>query len=129
MSPDSFLAVRLRSFRHAFAGLAWLWRTQPNTRIHALATAAVGGLMLWLPLSRLEIALLLWVIAAVWSAELLNTAIEALADRISPDRHPLIKVAKDSAAAAVLVLAIAAVLIGLLILAPPLWHAITTRPQ
>jgi diacylglycerol kinase len=58
---------------------------------------------------------------AVWMAEFMNTALEAVVDMVMPDLHPLAKVAKDIAAAAVLVGAIGAVLIGLLILGPPLW--------
>jgi diacylglycerol kinase len=60
----------------------------------------------------------------VWMAEFMNTALEALVDLASPDYHPLAKVAKDVAAAAVLVGALGAVLIGLLILGPPLWQKI-----
>jgi diacylglycerol kinase len=58
---------------------------------------------------------------AVWMAEFMNTALEAVVDMAMPGLHPLAKVAKDIAAAAVLVGAIGAVLIGLLILGPPLW--------
>jgi diacylglycerol kinase len=59
---------------------------------------------------------------AVWIAEFFNTAIEAVVDMTMPTPHPLAKAAKDVAAAAVLVAAVGSILIGLLILAPPLWQ-------
>ncbi len=58
---------------------------------------------------------------AVWMAEFFNTALEAVVDIASPEYHPLAKIAKDVAAAAVLVGAFCAVIIGLLIMGPPLW--------
>jgi diacylglycerol kinase len=60
-------------------------------------------------------------VGLVWVAEFVNTSVEAVVDLLSPDIHPLAKVAKDVAAAAVLIAALAAVVIGLLILGPPLW--------
>jgi diacylglycerol kinase len=60
-------------------------------------------------------------IAMVFTAEFINTAIEAVVDLASPVHHPLAKVGKDVGAGAVLIAAIAAVLVGLLILGPPLW--------
>ena len=112
---------RLDSFRHAFAGCYYLLRTQRNAWIHACATTVVTGLGLWLGLSRLEWAVIVLVIGLVWMAEFVNTALEAVVDLASPDLHPLAKVGKDVAAAAVLVGAATSVLVGLLILGPPLW--------
>lgn len=56
----------------------------------------------------------------VWTAEFMNTAIEAVIDLVSPQQNPLAKAGKDIAAAAVLITALASVLIGVLILGPPL---------
>jgi diacylglycerol kinase len=84
-------------------------------------STAVLLLGLWLHITRQEWAILILTIMAVWMAEFMNTALEAVVDMVMPDLHPLAKVAKDIAAAAVLVGAIGAVLIGLLILGPPLW--------
>jgi diacylglycerol kinase len=109
------------SFRHAFGGWWHVLRTQRNAWIHALFTAAVCGMGLWLRLSRLEWAILVLTISAVWVSECVNTALEAIVDLASPDLHPLAKVGKDAAAAAVLIGALASVVIGLLILGPPLW--------
>ena len=125
MSPQwkasNELYSRARSFRYAFAGWWYVLRTQHNAWIHALVSTAVLLLGLWLHITRQEWAILILTIMAVWMAEFMNTALEAVVDMVMPDLHPLAKVAKDIAAAAVLVGAIGAVLIGLLILGPPLW--------
>jgi diacylglycerol kinase len=112
---------RLASFRHAFAGWWYVLRSQRNAWIHAVASIAVFVLALWLELERVEWAILLLTVALVWVAEFVNTSVEAVVDLLSPDIHPLAKVAKDVAAAAVLIAALAAVVIGLLILGPPLF--------
>ena len=113
---------RLRSFGYAFEGWWYVLRTQHNAWIHGLATIAVFSLALWLQVGRLELAILLLTAMAIWMGEFFNTAVEAVVDLVSPEYHPLAKVAKDVAAAAVLVGAFGAVLIGLLILGPPLWE-------
>ncbi len=116
-----FLTSRARSFRHAFAGLGFALRTQPNTWIHALASLAVilGGI--WLRLGWNEWALLLLAMGLVWMAELLNSALETLANVVSPQPNTQIKTSKDLAAAAVLAAALFAAGVGLVVLGPPLW--------
>lgn len=108
------------SFRYAFEGWSYVFRTQRNAWIHALATIAVVILAFWLHVSRLEWAILILTISFVWTAEFANTALEAVVDLVSPENHPQAKIAKDVAAGAVLVTACAAVIVGLLILGPPL---------
>ncbi|KAA9333500.1 diacylglycerol kinase family protein [Hymenobacter busanensis] len=93
-------------------------------RFHAWATVAVVALGLWLPLSRHDWAVLALAIGAVWTAEMLNTALETLVNLVSPDYHPLAGRVKDIAAGAVLLMGIAAAAVGLLILGPPLWAAV-----
>jgi diacylglycerol kinase (ATP) len=115
---------RVLSFRFAFEGWSYVLRSQHNAWIHTVATIVVLILALWLRVSRLEWAILILTIAFVWSAEFANTALEAVIDLISPEKHPLAKIAKDVAAGAVLVSACAAVLIGLLLLGPPLWERV-----
>ena len=112
---------RLHSFRHAFAGWWHVLRTQRNLWIHAVISTAVVIVGLWVRLERRDWALIILTITAVWMAEFINTALEAVVDLASPEHHPLAKVGKDVGAAAVLIAALAAVLVGLLILAPPLW--------
>ena len=82
------------------------------------ATALVIGVGLWLGLSRYEWAIILLVIGIVWIAEFLNTALEAILDIASPERHPLARIAKDVGAAAVLSAAVIAIVVGLIILGP-----------
>jgi diacylglycerol kinase (ATP) len=113
-------AARARSFGHAFRGVVTLLASQHNAWIHAAATIAVVWLGLALGVGRLEWALLIFAIALVWTAEGLNTALEWLCDAAAPEYHPLVKKAKDVAAAAVLLAAIGSALIGLLVLGPHL---------
>ena len=114
------LQARWAAFGYAFAGLRHLWRTQPNTRIHALATAGVVILAWWLGISARGWAVLSLAIGLVWMAEAFNTALEAAVDLCSPQPHPLAKASKDVGAAAVLLAAFTAVAVGLAVLGPPL---------
>jgi diacylglycerol kinase (ATP) len=115
------LYSRIKSFHYAFHGWWYVIRTQRNAWIHAVISLIIFGLGFWLQIGRFEWAIILLTMMAVWMGEFVNTAIEAIVDMIMPDHHPLAKVAKDVAAAAVLVGAMGAVLIGLLILGPPLY--------
>ncbi|OXS62489.1 diacylglycerol kinase [Cohnella sp. CIP 111063] len=114
----------VRAFRSAWEGLTGALRHERHMRFHAAAAVAVVLLALWLDVSRQDWLWLLLAIAGVCSAELVNTAVERTVDRISTDVHPLAKTAKDSAAGAVLVMAIFAVVVGLIVLGPPLWRAL-----
>ncbi len=119
---QDFLRSRIASFGHAFRGWWYVLRTQKNAWIHAFISTAVIIAALWLKISAHDWATLVIVIAMVWSAEFFNTSIEAVVDLASPAHHPLAKVGKDVGAAAVLIAAGAAVIVGLLILGPPLWE-------
>ena len=113
-------AARARSFGYAFRGVVTLLATQHNAWIHAAASVAVVGLGVALGVNRLEWALIVLAIALVWTAEGFNTALEWLCDVAAPEYHPLVKKAKDVAAAAVLLAAIGSALIGLLVFGPRL---------
>ena len=117
-------AARLRSFVYAGRGIRKLVASQPNARIHAAATAAVVGLGLALGVSRLEWLALVGATMAVWTTEAINTAFEHLCDVASPGFHPLVEAAKDVAAGAVLICAIGAAIVGVVVLGPPLVHAL-----
>lgn len=95
-------------------------RSQRNAWLHAIISSIVLLLALWLHLSMQDWAVLLVTIALVWTAEFINTALEAVVDLASPQEHPLAKVGKDVGAAAVLIAALTSILVGLLILGPPL---------
>ena len=117
------LGIKLsRSFYFAFAGLSYLFRTQRNARIHAIAGLCACAVAAWLRLDPVRWAMLIFTIALVLVLEGLNTAIEAAIDLAMPKVHPLAKAAKDLAAGMVLIAALASVLVGLLILGPPLWR-------
>ncbi|MCA9921158.1 MAG: diacylglycerol kinase family protein [Anaerolineales bacterium] len=111
---------RIKSFQYAFAGWWYVLRTQHNAWIHAVISIAVFVLGFWLQIPLRDWAVIVLTMMAVWMAEFMNTAIEAVVDMTMPQYHPLAKAAKDVAAAAVLVGAVGAVLIGLLLLGPPL---------
>ena len=112
-------AARLR---FAIAGLAYAVSAERSIRTQLLAVVVVlGGLLYWRP-GPLWWALVLLVSAAVLAAELLNTAVERLADLLHPQQHPQIRVIKDCAAAAVLVLSIGALCVAAA-LAISLWGA------
>ncbi|MCS7061826.1 MAG: diacylglycerol kinase family protein [Anaerolineae bacterium] len=100
------------SFRFAFEGLAYAFRTQRNFRIHCFIALVVCGAGVGFGLTATQWAIVAAVIGLVFQAELVNTAIEAVTDRASPDLHPLAKVAKDCAAAGVFVSALIAVAVG-----------------
>lgn len=90
-------------------------RTEPNARVHALASVSVVAAGLVVGLSRGEWLAIVLTIAAVWSLEAVNTAIEAVCDVVSPERDPRIARAKDVAAGGVLIAAIAAVCVAVLV--------------
>ncbi len=112
------ISKRLQSFRHAFRGIATLFATQHNALLHLVATVAVVVMGLFLGLSLMEWAVIALAIAAVFSAEAFNTAIEILGDAVSTDHNPLIGKAKDVAAGAVLMTAVGASAVGLLVFVP-----------
>lgn len=116
-----FFVSRLYAFQYALHGWWYVIRTQRNAWIHALVTVIVLALAAWLRLGARDWAVLVLTIALVWTAEFINTALEAIVDLASPTHHPLAKVGKDVGAAAVLIAALASVVIGFLILGPPLW--------
>lgn len=112
----------LDSFRFAFSGLWHALRTQRNTRIHLSIAAAVVALGVWLNLPFTQWAILTLTVGFVLVGEMLNTMAETLVDLISPGYHPLAKIVKDVTAGAVLLTAIISVIVGLLVLGPPLWE-------
>jgi diacylglycerol kinase (ATP) len=115
---------RLRSFRHAAAGFWFVMRSQHNAWLHAAATVAAlilaGVINFRLHAFELaEWAALVIAIVMVWVAETFNTGLEVLAEAISQERHPILKIAKDIAAAAVLLAAIGAIIVGAILFVPP----------
>lgn len=126
INPDQYgLNVspnRVESLGYALAGWLYMLRYQKNTRIMSVASVIIFLVALWLQVDFTSLAILVLTVTAVWMAEFLNAAVEAVVNLASPGFHPMAKVAKDVAAAAVLLGAVASIIVGLLILGPPLLH-------
>ena len=116
----SFFRTRAEAFRYAFRGWWFVIRTQRNAWVHAVVSIVVVVVGLWLGLPFKDWAVITIAITMVWMAEFLNTALEAVVDLASPNQNQLARVGKDVGAAAVLIAAISAVVIGIFILGPPL---------
>lgn len=114
----SYWSKRKNAFKYAFNGVAMLFSNEAHAKIHLLAAICVITAGFLLNVNAVEWCLLILCIGGVFSAEAVNTAVEKLADRISTEQNPLIKIAKDVAAAAVLLFVIAAVAVGLIIFIP-----------
>ena len=108
----------VRSFGYAIEGLAYLVRTQRNFRFHLVAAAVAAGAGVSSRLSAVEWAILAVTIALVMLSEGVNTGIELAVSLASPEQRPEAKAAKDIAAAAVLLAAIASVAVGLALFGP-----------
>ena len=107
----------LKSASFALAGIRHGWATQSNFRTEVTLGALAVLVALWL---RAPLAPVLLACGLVLALELINTALEALVDLVSPEEHPLAKVAKDTAAGAVLLACVFAVLVGAATLGPAL---------
>ncbi len=125
-SGGSALSLRrwVRSAGFAWAGIVQTYRVQANFRIEVWAGVVAVGLALVL---RAPLAPILLACALVLSVELLNTALEAAVDLASPEWHPLARAAKDAAAGAVLAASLGALLVGLVVLGPPLLRLLLPR--
>lgn len=113
-------ASRARSFVHAFNGLRHALTQEHNFRVHLVATAVVIGAGIFLDIRTRDWVVLFLAIGLVLISELFNTAIEMIADFISPGFHPTIGKIKDIAAGAVLVATIIAVMVGIFVFLPRL---------
>lgn len=124
MKPDksqkkSFsIRKRAGSFTHAIRGIVAALRTEHNLRIHFVAAIVITAAGIYFKISRGEWMALALAIGFVITTELINSAIELLADFISPGHHKDIGKIKDIASGAVLIAAITAVVIGILIFLP-----------
>ena len=108
----------VKSFGYAIDGLKYAFKYEQNLTVHIVATILVIVFGILFNISSFEWLLIFLCIGLVIATELLNTSIEATIDLISPNKHPLAKVAKDTAAAAVLVFAITAIIVGFIIFIP-----------
>ncbi|PJF44426.1 MAG: diacylglycerol kinase [Phototrophicales bacterium] len=111
---------RTASYRYALAGLLHMLRYSKNVRIQAVATVLVMLLCIAVQLPLRDVAIIVLVTGLVWFAEFVNAAIEALINLVSPTYHDMAKVSKDIAAGAVLLCVIVSIIVGLLVIGPPL---------
>ncbi len=118
------IPARLRSFKYAFRGLWWLFREEHNSWIHLAFIAVLIPAGIVLHLSPVEWTIIILCMGIVLSMELVNSAIERIADKISRERDSEIGKIKDIAAAAVLISAIASAIAGLIILVPKFFQLI-----
>ena len=126
IDPDEYShkvsTSRAASLSYALGGWLYMLRRQKNTRIQGVVSVLVLATALLLRVSPVELAVLILTISVVWMAEFLNAAVEAAINLNTSEFHPMAKVAKDTATAAVLLGAVAAAVVGLLVLGPPLVH-------
>jgi diacylglycerol kinase len=116
----------LHSLRYAFAGIAYVLRTQRNARVHAVVAGAVIAAGIACRLSATEWAVIALTIGVVFSAEMTNTVAELAVDLLTQRYQPMAKVAKDAGAGAVLLAALAAIGVGIAIFGPRLWRLLST---
>ena len=108
----------INSFKYAIEVFVSSFKTERNMKIHIMAMIIVIALGIFMKLNKIEWCIITIAIVMVISAELFNTAIENVVDMVSPQKNPQAKLVKDIAAAAVLVLAIGAAVIGIIIFGP-----------
>ncbi len=118
---ERFFYSRLISFRVAAQGAVYTLRTQTNAWIELAALAVVIVIGVWLRITPVEWAILSLVIGLVLALEAVNTAIEAVVDLVSPDYHPLARIAKDAAAGALIFAVASSLGVAAAIFGPRLW--------
>ncbi len=114
----SFIRRRLRSFRFAWEGIIELFCHEDNAKIHFFAALTVIIVGFLFHITPVEWCLISMCIGGVFMAEGFNTAVETLADKVSPEFSPLVKKVKDVAAGAVLLFVISSVIVGLIVFIP-----------
>lgn len=125
MAQQFSIKKMLKSFGYAANGLRAAARSEQNFRIHLLLAGLAVLLGCGLGISAGEWGMVIACIAAVMGAEVMNTAIEKLCDVVSPQYHEKIKIVKDLAAAAVLIVSIGALITGAIIFVPRMIHQFT----
>lgn len=119
MKPRKFsISTLVKSFGYALNGLSILFREEYNARIQILAVIGVITAGYFFEISAIEWIAIIFAIGFVLAMEAINSAIEALADFVSPDKHEMIKKIKDLSAAGVLISALTALIIGLIVFLP-----------
>lgn len=116
----------LKILGHSFDGLVYFFKYERSSIVYLIAAAFSIGAGVILQMSLMEWIVIMFVLLSMLASELLNTAIEAICDLVSPEYNPLIKIAKDTGSAATGVLSILWVVVILVIYAPKVWEIIRT---
>lgn len=124
-----YIRGRLKSFLYAGRGLWIFISSEAPALLHLIVILVVMAAGWWFDISPIEWMILILTVAALLSAELLNSAIERLGNAITTDRHPMIGKAKDLAAGAVLILSIAALIVAAIIFIPKIKSQFTEQPE
>lgn len=111
----------LRGFQFAYSGLVYMFRTQLNAKVHLIAAALAVGLAFYFNIELWEWIAIVICIAIVLAAEAFNTAIEKMVDELSPGYNSAAGKVKDISAAAVLILASGAAIVGTIIFYPKIF--------
>ena len=114
----------LKSLSYAIQGISYLFRFERNAKIQSAIALMVIGLGFWLKISGNEWITILFGIGLVLAAEAFNTAIEHLCNLVEPNLNPKIKIIKDLSAGSVLIISIAASIIGIIIFLPKLFTGV-----
>lgn len=114
----------IKSFGYAWQGISSVFSSEANMKIHGAATIAVIGMGILLQISSIEWIAVVFCIGLVFCAEMFNTAIELMVDKISPQKNPTAGKIKDIAAGAVLIAAAISAVIGIVIFLPKLINLI-----
>ncbi len=115
----------LVSFKYAWQGVSYAFRSQRNFRIHVLIGTLAISLAIGLRLSPMEVSIISLTCGAVMTMELINTALESVVDlTVQQTYHELAKIAKDCAAAAVLLSALISLFVAMCLLLPPIWQVL-----
>jgi diacylglycerol kinase len=120
-SNKNGLVKRIRSFKFAFTGIYELVKSEPNARIHLLATILAISAGFYFTISLYEWCIVSFAIAIVWAAEAFNTVFEKLIDHLFPEYHETARLTKDISAGAVLICSLAALIAGLIIFLPKMF--------
>jgi diacylglycerol kinase len=115
-----------KNFRYAYDGIKYALDTQRHMKFHFIVGLIVLFAAFFLGLDKIEILFILLAITLIIVTELMNTAIEKTVDLAMPDIHPLAKIAKDVAAASVLVASFFAVWVGIIVFYDPIDRLIQT---
>lgn len=120
--PQSFsFRARGSSIRYAYEGLLAFFTNEHNAIVHLFFTIVVFAAAIFFRVAGIELLVLILATGFVWVAEIFNTAIEAAMDHLAPEKHPRVKFIKDVSAAAVLVSAATAIVVGSFIFIPKLF--------